>query len=812
MLQTTIQDLRYAVRMLMKKPGFTAVAVMTLALGIGANVAIFSVVNVVLLKPFSFTEPERLVVVWERCLNQGLPRMVVSPPNFADWRTQNQVFEDMAAYRQQDFTLVSTAEPEQVRGLRVSANMFSMLGVRPLRGRDFQKDEDQPNQPNTVILSYPYWQRAFGGRAEVIGQNITLGSEPATIIGVMPPNFDFPPPITFRGEARPMRVELWTQLRYASELDQRGAHNLFVLARLKDGVSVENAEAQLQTVTNRLAKDFPETNNGWDAFLVPLHRQVVGDVTTALLLLPAAVLLVLLIACANVANLLLVRATDRYREFAIRASLGAGRMRLIVQMLIESALLSLLGGALGLALAAESLKLLAVLAPQNIYRLQDVSLNAGAVVVTLVTSLLTALLFGLFPAWQVSRLSLVTMLKEGTAGAISTRSKLRSVLVVAELSLALLLLTGAGLLIRSFIRLQGVPTGFEPENLTAMTINLRSSGYPDQKSRTSFTEKLMTQLAALPAIRSVGFSTNLPLDVGLQGTEFKIEGQTESPGVTPHTHVSIVSPGYFHTMGTPLLQGREFNTGDYADAPGVVIINSYLAQHYFPGQNALGKRLEMGFRSGRLLQIIGVAADVRHDSLQSELHPGMYLPYAQAPQGLPLIVLVRGTSDSAAVVAGVREQLRQIDPRLPLYDVKTMNQVVHTAMARPRFITFLLGGFAAVALLLAAVGIYGVIAYTVGQSTREIGIRMALGARPAHVWRLVIGQGLMLTILGVGIGLTGAFALTRLISTLLFGVTPTDPLTFLGGAALLVLVALLACYVPAKRAMRVDPLVALRYE
>jgi predicted permease len=814
MVETILQDLRYAARMLLRNPGFTAVAIVTLALGIGANAAIFSIVNNVLLKPFSFSKPEQLVVAWERCLNQGLPRMVVSPPNFADWRAQNRVFEDIAAYRPQDFTILGNGDPEQVHGLRVSANMFSMLGVQPVRGRDFQLDEDQPDKPNTVIISYGYWQRRFGASPDVVGQSTTLGSEPATIIGVMPADFDFPPPITFRGEAHPVEVEVWTQLRYALELDQRGGHNLFVLARLKDGISLEQAQADLQIVTQRLGKDFPQTNNGWDAFLVPLHQQVVGDVKTALLLLPAAVLLVLLIACANVANLLLVRATDRQREFAIRTALGAGRFRLMGQMLTESVLLSLLGGLLGLVLAAQALKLLAALAPQNIYRLHEVTLSGRVVVFTLLISLLTTLLFGLTPAWQCSRLNLVTALKEGSGGSAvgGARNKLRSFLVVAEVSWAVLLLTAAGLLIRSFIRLQSVPTGFESEHLTAMTISLPSSFYPDRQSRISFTEQLVPKLAALAPMQSVAFSSNLPLDVGLQGTEFKIEGQPVTPGHEPHTQVSIVSPGYFHALGTSLLRGRDFTTADNASATGVVIINSQLAQHYFPGQNPLGQHVDMGFRSGTPLEIIGVAEDVRQDSLQTELHPGMYLPYAQAARGLPLILLFRSTSDSATVVTAVRQQLREIDARLPIYDVKTMNQVVYTAMARPRYITSLLGAFAGVALLLAAVGIYGVISYTVGQSTREIGIRMALGAQPVDVLKLVVSQGLVLTLLGVGIGAVGAFGLTRLMSTLLFGVTPTDPLTFVLGSVLLIFVALVACYVPSRRATKVDPLVALRYE
>jgi putative ABC transport system permease protein len=518
-------------------------------------------------------------------------------------------------------------------------------------------------------------------------------------------------------------------------------------------------------------------------------------VKQALLLLPASVLFVLLIACANVANLLLLRATGRQRELAIRAALGAGRFRLMGQMLIESTLLALLGGALGLALATAALKLIALLAPQNIYRLSAVRLDGSVAVFTLLISLLTAL-------------------KEGSGGASdgAARHHLRNLLVVAEIALALLLLTGAGLLIRSFIRLQTVPTGFEPEHLTAVTINLPQTSYPDRQARLAFTERLLSKLAGLPVLQAVAFSSNLPLDVGLQGTEFKIEGQPVQLGRQLHTQVSIVSPGYFRALGTPLLRGRDFTAADRADAPGVVIINSHLAQQFFPGQDPLGKRVDMGFRTGTPLEIIGVTADIRQDNLQAEAYPAMYLPYAQAPTGLPLILLLRSASDPSAVVSAVRQQVRELDARLPVYDVKTMHQVLSTAVARPRFVTFLLGLFAAVAVLLATVGIYGVMSYTVVQSTREIGIRLALGAQPFDILKLIVGQGLLLVLLGVLGGTAGALGLTRLMTSLLYGVTATDPLTFIGVAVLLVVVTLLACYLPARRATKVDPMVALRYE
>jgi putative ABC transport system permease protein len=806
-----MRDLRYGLRVLLKNPGFTLIAVATLALGIGANSAMFSVVNTVLLRPFSFRNPEQLVVLWERSLKDGLPRMVVSPPNFADWRSQNQVFQDVAAYRLQDFNVVTGGEPEQVRGLRVSATMFSLLGVEPVLGRDFQRDEDKADKPATVIISHEFWTSRFNASPAVIGQSIALGSENATVIGVMPRDFDFPPPIAFRGEARAVKVHLWTPLRYALEMNQRGAHNLFVVARLKNGVTPARAEADLRNISERLATEHPETNTGWDAYAVPLHEQVIGDVRTALWILPIAVGFVLLIACANVANLLLVRATRRQREMAIRASLGAGRFALIRQMLAENILLSLAGGAVGLVLAIWMLKLTALLAPQNIYRLNAVSIDTRVVVFTLVVSFVTSLFFGSLPALQVSRINLVTALKAGSAS-LSGRNANGSLLVITEVALALVLLTGAGLLVNSFIRLQKVPSGVQADQLVAMSINLPRATYRDAQARLAFVDRLMPRLVALPGLKSVAFGSNLPLDVGLQGTEFKVAGEPVDSTNSPHTHVSIVSPGYFQTLGISILQGRDFSASDTRESPGVVIINSELARKYFGAQNPIGRRVEMGFRDGVPLEVVGVTSDVRQTGLQTDPYPGMFLPYSQYQASVPLVFVMRSANDAGAVAAAVRQELRQVDSQVPIYDVKTMDQVLYTATARPRFLTFLLAVFAGVAVMLAAVGIYGIMAYTVAQGTREIGIRAALGAQRRDLLRMVLGKGLKLTLIGIVLGVVGAFGLTRLMSSVLFGVSATDPLTFAGVTVLLVIVALVASYMPARRATRIDPLQALRHE
>ena len=806
------QDLAYSIRTLIKDRGFTLASILTLALGIGANSAIFSVINSVLLKSFPYSDPERLVVLWERQLSQGVPRMVVSPPNFADWRAQNKTFEDIAAYRQHDFNLIHRGEPEQVRGLRISANLFGLLGVRPILGRDFYADEDQPGKPATVVISDALWRRRFGGDNQVIGQSVQLGSETATIIGVMPADFDFPPPIAFKGEARLVNVELFTQLRYMQETE-RSAHNLTVLGRIKQGLSIQQAQADLQNTTALLAHDYPGSNDGWDAIVVPLHEQVIGDVRSALLILPAAVGFVLLIACANVANLSLVRATRRQRELAIRSALGAGRLRLIRQMLIESSVLSVLAGIIGITVAAATLKVILSFAPGNIYRLQTVTIDGRVMAFTFLVSLLVAVVFGIFPAWQGSRISITTALKDssgGNSGGVK-RNGFRKLLVVTEIAVAIVVLTGAGLLIRSFIRLQHVSTGFVPDHLTAMTLSLPRSSYADLQQRLVFTEKLIPRLETSPGIRSVAFSNNLPLDLGLQGTSFRVVDQAVPPDHESHTQISIVSPNYFKTMGIPILRGREFTSADKSNAPGVVIISGYLAEHFFPNQDPIGKRVLTGFHENPL-EIVGVAADTLHDNLKAESYPVMYLPYRQRSTNLPLILLLRSDSDAVMVATTVRQQVRELDSQLPLYDVKTMDQVLYSALGRPRFMTLLFGMFAGLAVLLALIGVYGVMSYVVAENTREIGIRLALGAQRSHILKLVLGQGSVLVLIGITIGVGVAFAVTRWMSSVLFGVTPTDPTTFISVSVLLAIVALVACYLPARRGAKVDPIIALRSE
>lgn len=808
------QDFRYGFRTLLKNPGFTLIAVITLALGIGANSAVFSVVNAVLIRPLPYNDPDRLAMVWETHPSLPLPYMFASPPNFADWRDQQQVFEEISAFDIRDTNLVSGDEAERLQGSLVSANLFSLLGVSPSLGRGFESGEDDPGAQPVAIISNGLWQRRFGSSTNIIGETISLDGQSYTVVGVMPRGFDFPPPIAFAGVARDVDVEVWTPLRIRIDPTQRGAHYLHTIGRLKQDTSFEQARAGMGTIAEQLAQSYPNSNDGWGVTLFPLREQVSGNIRTALLVLLGAVGFVLLIGCANVANLLLSRAMARHREIAIRSALGANRLRIIRQLLVESALLSIAGGLAGLALASGGLKLLIALAPKNIPMVADASIDSRVVVFTLLVSLLTAIIFGLAPSMQASRINLIDTLKEGGRGSSEGgRRNLRNALIIAEVALSLSLLIGAGLLFRSFLQLQNVPLGFQPENVLTMGVNIPRAVYQRPQDRAQFIEQLLVKISAMPGIQSAGAVDSLPLGAKRQGTGISIEGEPP-PRLEEDRSInfSYITPGYFRAMGIQLQKGRDITEADKADSKPVVVISNIAAERYFPNEDPIGKRVMLGLRSQTLFEIVGVVTDERHSSLQSSLRPNAYVSYSQIP-GMPtMTIVVRSPQEPSSIAAAVRAQLRSLDSRIPLYEVKTMNDVLANAAAQPRFSTFLLIVFATVAMVLAGIGIYGVMAYSVTQRTHEIGIRLALGAERRDIFRLVLGQGLKITLIGVALGIAASFALTRFMSSLLFGVSETDPLTFIAVSVILTAVSLIACYVPARRATRVDPMIALRYE
>jgi putative ABC transport system permease protein len=809
------QDLRYGARMLARNPGFTAVAVLTLALGIGANTAIFSVVNAVLLRPFPYNDPSRVAVVWETQLQQGLPYMYAAPPNYADWREQNQVFEEMAAFSPEGFFLAQEDEPVRVRGAEVSASLFRVLGVSPFVGRAFSPEEDQPGRGQVVLLSHGLWQSRFGAGPAVIGQAITLNQQSYTVLGIMPPDFAFPPPIDLEGSAPYQRTDLWVPLAMDLEGGQRGAHYMTVIARLKPGVSLQRAEAEMNVIARRLEQEFPNSNTGWGITLVPLDQQVLGEARPALLVLLGAVGFVLLIACVNVANLLLARSATRQKEFAIRSALGAPRARLARQLLTESTLLALLGGGAGLLLALWGMDSLLKLAPRNVPRLEEAGIDLWVISFTLAVSLLTGLLFGLAPPFQSSSPRLNQWLKEGGRTAVQGAGhiRLRGVLVVTEIALSLVLLVGAGLLFKSFLQLRGVDPGFQSENVLTLRLSLPQTKYPQAAQRIAAYSEIEQRILDLPGVESAGFIYDIPLAADRQGTSFQIEGEPPpGPNENRQINFTFVTPGYLRAMGIPLLRGRFFTEQDGRETEEVIIINETLARRFFSQEDPTGKRLFLGFSTQVARRIVGVVGDVKHDTLTRDYAPAVYVPYYQVPWSGRMSLAVRSSAQPSAVLASVREQIRSVDRDLPVFSVMTMNQVLSNSVAQPRFSTLMLGVFAGVALLLAAVGIYGVISYSVSQRTHEMGIRMALGAQPRDIFRLVVGQGMVLTLIGVGVGLAASFALTRFLESLLFGVSATDPATFAGVSVLLAAVALLACYLPARRATRVDPLVALRYE
>ncbi len=807
LVETLWQDLRYGARMLVKAPVLTTIAVITLALGIGANTAIFSVVNAVLLRPFPYENPERLLILQESV--SGGAGFSPSYPNFADWHARNTVCSSMAAVRvNESFNFTGAGEPERLQGRVVSAGFFHTLGIKPLLGRDFLAEEDHPGATPVVILSHGFWQRRFGADPGVIGKQLTLNNQSFTVVGVTPATFQY-------GAEADVTVPLALQ---AERFRLRGKDpGINVVARLKPGVSRRQAETELNLIAARLEQQYPESNTGRRVLLTPLHESFVGDVRQPLLILLGSVGLVLLIACANVANLLLVRASARRKEMVVRAALGAGRARIIRQLLTESVLLAALGAALGVLLAFWGTSLIISQVPDGIPRLHEARVDAPVLAFTLAVSLLTGLLFGLAPALQASRTNLTEGLKEGERGSSGRRQRLRGVLVVCEVALTLALLAGAGLLIQSFRRVLQIDPGFRARNLLTMQLSVNNA---DGHQVANFFEQLQQEVRSLPGVSSVAVSNGLPLG-GANQPPFIIEGRPRpEAGKEPVGVRYTVSPGYFRTLGIELLKGRVFGAQETPHTQPVVIIDEALARQHFPDEDPLGKRIRQALPDAPSLEIVGVVRHVEHDSLdgQAPARSQFYLNFYQIPaERLPTQVrrinlLARTEVEPSSLAPAVRGRVAALNKDQAVFNVRTMEQIVAQSVAPRRFSTLLLTVFAAVALVLAGVGIYGMMSYAVTQRTREIGVRMALGAKVSDVLKLVIGQGMKLVLVGVALGLVASVALTRTIKSLLFGVSATDPATFAAIAVLLALVALLACFIPARRATRVNPLTALRGE
>jgi putative ABC transport system permease protein len=806
MMGTLLQDLRYGFRMLVKSPGFTLTAVLALALGIGVNSAIFSVINAILLRPLPYANQEQLVVLTQINQKKGLDQVPVSPPDLADWKSQSHAFSNMAAYRSgssASFNLTSGAEPERIQGAFVSADLLPLLGVQPFKGRNFTADEEKSGGNPVVIISHGLWQRRFGSDPDLVGRSLTMNGVSYSVIGIMPPSFQFP--------VQPDKVELWVPLSLPNQMaESRMAHMLRVVARLKPGVTEEQARSEMNTIAQRLQQQYPESNTDMGIAVIPLLEQIVGNIRTALYILLGAVGFVLLIACANVANLLLARATARQKEIAIRTALGASRLRLIRQLLTESVLLALLGGALGLLLAMWGLDLLVAVSPNNIPRLKDVGLDGWVLGFTLLVSLLTGIIFGLTPALQASRTDLTESLKEGGKSSAGLhRSRMRNALVVSEVALALLLLIGAGLMMRSFMRLRQVNPGFNPEQTLTMRIALPDAKYKEDYQVHSFYQQVLQRVASLPGVQSADVVTSVPLSGQQTRLAFEIIGRPAAPGELLDADYRAVSAGYFRTMSIPLIKGRFFTDRDTQESPGVLIINEAMARRYWPNEDPLGKHLNVGPAPH---EIVGVVGDVKQMGLDAGTDAEMYEPYLQAPWNALTLVVRTNNAEPKNLAAAVTHEVHAVDKDQPVSNIKPMDEIVSESVAQPRLYMLLLNVFAGVALLLAAVGLFGVIAYSVTQRTHEIGIRMALGAQQSDVLKLVVGQGMLLALLGVGIGLLAAFLTTRILQTFLYGISSVDPLTFIIGAVVLSTVAFLASLIPARRAIKVNPMIALRYE
>ncbi|MCI0489536.1 MAG: ABC transporter permease [Blastocatellia bacterium] len=810
------QDVRFGIRMLLKNPGFTLVAVITLALGIGANTAIFSVVNAVLLRPLPYTEPERLVAVLEH--DREGPDNTTGYATVADWREQSETLEHIAAVRGWSPTLTGGGEPERLPAMRVSANFFKLLGVRPAIGRDFLPEEDRPEVWRVVILSHSLWQRRFNSDPDIAGKQITLSGNGFTVAGVMPAEFEEMISPNYYEQA-----ELWAPLGYDPSLSYgcRTCRHLRAIARIKPGVSLEQADAELDQIMGNLIRDYPKEYSAAGVSLVRLQERFAGEISPALYVLLVAVGVVLLIACVNLANLLLARATGRQTEMAIRAALGAGRARIVRQLLTESLLLALMGAVAGIVLALWGMEFLTSFSPDAVDRFSPVSLDTRVLLFTLGISMLTGLLFGLAPAVQASKLDLNLSLKEGRrASTGGPQRHFRSALVVAEIALALVLLAGAGLLLRSFARLLDVAPGFDTKNLLTMSVSALGPNYEEDAQVLNFHREALRRIEALPGVEAVGLVSNLPFSGNYDRSGMLIEEKPiANTADAPSPERYGIDPGYLRAMRIPLLRGRECTWQDNADAPLVVLINQSLAERFWPGEDPLGKRIKLGGEEGPWRTIVGIVGNVKHLSLDSPLTWQVYLPHAQWT-GSFVYLTVRASKDedffsskdTSTLLAAVRNEVWTVDKDQPVYDMATMEQLLSKSVAERRFTLVLTALFAALALVMASVGVYGVMSFSVGQRTQEIGIRQALGAQSKDIFVLVIRQGLMLTSFGVALGLASAFALTRFLESALYEVSATDPVTLVVISLLLASVAIVACYIPARRAARVDPMVALRYE
>jgi putative ABC transport system permease protein len=799
------QDLRYGARMLLKYPSFTAIAIITLALGIGANTAIFSVVNAVLLRPLPYSEPEQLLRIHERQTESARPRLrhEVAPANYLDWRRQSRTLVEIGAWVQEELALAGKDQADPVFTAFVSANFFSLLGIRPLHGRVFTNEEDQPGRDDLVLLGYRLWQRRFGGNPNVIGQTVNLDGSQCAIIGIMPAGFQYPE-----------GAEIWAPLALnANQTQMREAHFLKVIARRQPSASEEQVREEMDAIAGSLAQQYPATNKNWSVIAVPLHENEVGRFRKTMLVLMGAVGLVLLIACANVSSLLIARGTTRRMEITIRSALGASRWRIARQLLTESILLAGLGGILGLLLALWGTEALLVLTPSEIPRLQTARVDLQTLFFTSVVTLLAGLIFGILPAFQSAQINPNESLKEGGRGVSRASKRIFGALVVSEIALALIVLAGAGLLLNSFMRLLLVDVGFKTTNLLTLDINLPSALYngPNYKElRLNFYRPVIERIEALPGVESAGAIDRLPLSGDQRGWSFREEGQSLTPAERPIAGFQVATTDYFRTMGMQIRRGRGFKESDRDGSQPVTIVNESFARNFYPNEDPIGKRIiirnELEAR-----EIIGIVNDINHFSPARDPLPEMYAPYNQFVIGAVPIV-VKTKLDPELLVAAVLKEIQAVDRGAAVGKVRTMKQMLSATLAEQRFALLLVGGFAGLALLLAAVGIYGVMSYTVAQRTREIGIRMALGAQPGHVLRLIIKQGFSLSLIGIATGLVVAFAVTTLISDLLFRVKTTDPPTFIVVSVLLGLVILMACWIPARQALKVDPVVALRYE